>query len=122
MSKSKIAILGITMLVLSLPTITLASIDVYFSLVDDPEGAIIEQPNSAQESIDIAMYYFTYEPIAIAEAIIRAKNQGVKIRFMDHYKGSVYQFLLDNGLDNGGPAKQVTAGRDKEECNNCNDY
>jgi len=116
--KSKIAILGIAMLVLCLPTIALASINVYFSLVDDPEGAIIEELNSAQESIDIAMYYFTYEPIA--EAIIRAKNQGVKIRiFMDHYKGSVYQFLLDNGLDNGGPAKQVTADRDKEECNDC---
>ena len=121
MLKSKIAILGITMLVLSLPTITLASIDVYFSLVDNPEGAIIEQLNSAQESIDIAMYYFTYEPIA--EAIIRAKNQGVKIRiFMDHYKGSVYQFLLDNGLGNGGPAERVTADRDKEECNNCRGY
>ena len=40
--KSKIVILAITMLVLLLPTITLAAIDVYFSLVDDPEGAIIE--------------------------------------------------------------------------------
>jgi len=98
-----------------------AEVRVFFSPKGGIADEVIKQIDNAQEYIDIAMYSFTYEPIA--EAIIRAKNQGVKIRiFMDHYKGSVYQFLLDNGLDNGGPAKQVTADRDKEECNNCNDY
>ena len=59
MLKSKIAIVVTTMLVLLLPTAAFASIDVYFSLVDDPEGTIIEELNKAEKSIDIAMYYFT---------------------------------------------------------------
>ncbi|GAJ11467.1 unnamed protein product, partial [marine sediment metagenome] len=63
---------------------------------------IIRQIDNAQEYIDIAIYSFTYEPIA--EAIIRAKNRGVKIRIlMDkgraQRKSSVYQFLLDNDIE-----------------------
>lgn len=47
------------------------------------------------------MYSFTYEPIA--EAIIRAKNRGVKIRIlMDKQqaagKYSKYQYFLDNKI------------------------
>jgi len=76
--KSKIAILGITVLVLLLPTTTLASIDVYFSLVDDPEGAIIEELNEAKESIDIAMYYFTDRDLA--NAVIDVHTRGVAVR------------------------------------------
>ena len=78
MLKSKIAIVVTTMLVLLLPTITLAAIDVYFSLVDDPERAIIEQLNKAGESIDIAMYYFTDRDLA--NAVIDAHNRGVRVR------------------------------------------
>ena len=78
MLKSKIAILGIAMLVLSLPTITLASVDVYFSLIDDPEGAIIEELNKAEKSIDIAMYYFTDRDLA--NVVIDAHNRGVAVR------------------------------------------
>jgi len=62
----KRAILGIAMLVLLLPTITLASIDAYFSLVNDPEQAIIQELNEAKKSIDIAMYYFTDRDLANA--------------------------------------------------------
>jgi len=76
--RSKIAIVVTTMLVLLLPTITLAAIDVYFSLVGDPERAIIEQLNKAGESIDIAMYYFTDRNLA--NAVIDAYNRGVKVR------------------------------------------
>lgn len=47
------------------------------------------------------MYSFTYEPIA--EAIIRAKNRGVKIRILmdkvqSQGKYSKYKFLLDNDI------------------------
>lgn len=77
MSKPKIAILCIPILILLLPTITLASIDVYFSLVDDPEGAIIEELNKAKKSIDIAMYYFTDRDLA--NAVIDAHNRGVRM-------------------------------------------
>ncbi len=51
--KLKTAIIGIVVLVVLLPTITLASIDVYFSLVDDPEGAIIEELGKAEESMTL---------------------------------------------------------------------
>ena len=78
MLRSKIAIVATTMLVLLLPTITLAAIDVYFSLVGDPERAIIEQLNKAGESIDIAMYYFTDRNLA--NAVIDAHNRGVGVR------------------------------------------
>jgi len=99
--KSKTAILGITMLVLSLPTIALASINVYFSLVDDPEGAIIEELNSAQESIDIAMCYFTDRHLA--NAIIDAHKRGVRVRvYLDENqkkaKYSKSSYLAKQGL------------------------
>lgn len=79
MLKSKIAILSIIMTVLLLPGITSASIGVYFSLVDDPEEAIITELNKAKESIDIAMYYFTDRDLA--NAVIDAHNRRVKVRF-----------------------------------------
>lgn len=47
------------------------------------------------------MYSFTYEPIA--EAIVRAKNRGVKVRILmdkgqSQGKYSKYGFLLDNDI------------------------
>ena len=74
----KAAILGIAMLVLVVPNITLASIDVYFSLVDDPEQAIIQELDKAEKSIDIAMYYFTDRDLA--NAVIDGHNRGVRVR------------------------------------------
>ena len=101
MLKSKIAILGITMLVLLLPSVTLASIDVYFSLVDDPEGAIIEELNKAKKSIDIAMYYFTDRDLA--NAVIDAHNREVRIRvYLDkdqrEAKYSKSRYLAKHGI------------------------
>lgn len=58
--------------------IAFASIDAYFSLVDDPEGVIIEELNKAKESIDIAMYYFTDRDLA--NAVIDAHNRAVTER------------------------------------------
>lgn len=77
MLKSKIAIRGIAMLVFFL-AIAFASIDAYFSLVDDPEGVIIEELNKAKKSIDVAMYYFTDRNVA--NAIIDARNRAVTER------------------------------------------
>jgi len=48
---------------LPIPTFA-SSIKVYFSLVDDPGAAIIEQLNKAEESIDIATYHFTDRDLA----------------------------------------------------------
>jgi len=78
-----------------------AEIRVFFS----PEGGvaeeIIKQIDNAESYIDIAMYSFTYEPIA--EAIIRAKNRGVKIRILmdkgqSQGRYSKYKFFLDNDI------------------------
>ena len=80
---------------------SLAEIKVFFS----PEGGIaeeiIKQINNAQEYIDIAIYSFTYEPIA--KAIVRAEKRGVKIRILmdksqSEGKYSKYGFLLDNDI------------------------
>lgn len=51
--------------------------------------------------VDIAIYSFTYEPIA--GAIVRAKRRGVKIRILmdkgqSKGKYSKYKFLLDNDI------------------------
>ncbi|GAI44901.1 unnamed protein product, partial [marine sediment metagenome] len=78
-----------------------AEIKVFFSPQGGIAEEIIKQIDNAQEYIDIAIYSFTYEPIA--EAIIRAKNRGVKIRILmdkgqSQGKSSKYKFLLDNDI------------------------
>jgi len=78
MLKPKIGIVSVILLVLLLPTVAFASIDVYFSLVDDPEGTIIEELNKAKKSIDISMHYFTDRDLA--NAVMDAHNRGVRVR------------------------------------------
>ena len=101
MLRPKIAVLGIIVLALLLPTITFASIDVYFSLVDDPEGAVIEELNEAKKSIDIAMYYFTDRNLA--NAVIDAHNRGVRVRIyldkdQEEAKYSKSRYLAKHGI------------------------
>jgi len=78
-----------------------AEIRVFFSPKGGAAEEIIKQIDNAESYIDIAMYSFTYEPIA--EAIIRAKNRGVKIRILmdkvqSQGKYSKYEFFLDNEI------------------------
>jgi len=78
-----------------------AEIKVFFSPKGGIAEEIIKQIDNAQEYIDIAIYSFTYEPIA--EAIIRAKQRGVKIRILmdkgqSQGKSSKCEFLLDNDI------------------------
>lgn len=78
-----------------------AEIRIFFSPEGDIAEEIIKQINNAQEYIDIAIYSFTYEPIA--GAIVRAKRRGVKIRILmdkgqSKGKYSKYKFLLDNDI------------------------
>lgn len=93
---------GLILLILLLPVITFASsIKVYFSLVDDPEEAIIEELDKAEESIDVAMYYFTDRDLA--NALIDAHNRGVKIRvYLDkdqlEEKYSKSRYLAKQGI------------------------
>lgn len=78
-----------------------AEIRIFFSPKGGIAEEIIRKIDYAQEYIDIAMYSFTYE--RIAEAMIRAKNRGVKIRILidkgqSEGRDSKYKYLLDNGV------------------------
>jgi len=78
-----------------------AEIRVFFSPKGGIAEEIVKQIDNAQDYIDIAMYSFTYEPMA--EAIIIAKNRGVRIRILmdkgqSQGKYSKYKFFLDNDI------------------------
>jgi len=57
---------------------SLAKTEVYFSLYDDPKAIIIENINKAEIFIYIAMYTFTDQEIS--QAVIEAKERGVRVR------------------------------------------
>ncbi len=91
-------------LVLAMPLFTytaFASIDVYFSLVNDPEGAIIQELDKAKETIDIAIYYFTDRDLA--NEVIGAYDRGVRVRiYLDKgQKEATYsksRYLVKHGV------------------------
>jgi len=92
---------SILVLVLLAYTASYAEIKVFFSPDGGAAEEIIRQIENAESYIDIAMYSFTYEPIA--EAVIRAKNRGVRVRIlMDKVQSqgrySKYKFFLENGV------------------------
>ncbi len=76
--RSKILVLALGLAIPFLTYTAFASIDVYFSLVNDPEGAIIQELDKANETIDMAMYYFTDRDLA--NAVIDAHDRGVRVR------------------------------------------
>ena len=80
---------------------TLAKTEVYFSLSDNPQKAIIKNINQAQAFINIAMYIFTDREIAIP--LVKARERGVKVRlYLDQdqvdYKYSQSRFLVQKGI------------------------
>jgi hypothetical protein len=85
-----------------LPLYSAASeVEVYFSLVDDPEQQIINYLDSAEKNIDIAMYYFTDSDLS--HAVVDAIERGIKIRiYLDHSqvnaKYSSSRFFVKNGI------------------------
>lgn len=78
MLRPKILILALALSILLFTSATFASTDVYFSLANDPEGAIIEELDKTRKTIDIAMYYFTDRDLA--NAVIDAHDRGVRVR------------------------------------------
>ena len=78
MLRPKILILALALSIVLFTSVTFASIDVYFSRVNDPEGAIIEELDKARKTIDIAMYYFTDRDLA--NEVIDAYDRGVRVR------------------------------------------
>jgi phosphatidylserine/phosphatidylglycerophosphate/cardiolipin synthase-like enzyme len=76
---------------------------VYFSLYDDPESVIIEHLAKAEESIYIAMYYFTDSQLA--REVVKAKNRGVELKiYLDssqiNAQYSKSRFIINEGLEN----------------------
>jgi len=100
MKKVIILFFGCSLLFISTTSFA-SSITPYFSLVDDPETAIINQFNQAQETVDIAMYYFTDRELA--NAAIEAHKRGVVVRvYLDkdqkEAKYSKSRYLANNGV------------------------
>ena len=100
---TKISILAFLIIVLSI-TISispLAKTEVYFSLSDNPQKAIIKNINQAQAFINIAMYIFTDKEIALP--LINAQKRGVKVRvYLDKSQiessYSVSRLLVQKGI------------------------
>jgi len=81
--------------------ISLAKTEVYFSLSDNPQKAIIKNINQAEAFINIAMYVFTDKEIALP--LIDAQKRGVKVRvYLDRSQiestYSVSRLLVQKGI------------------------
>jgi len=80
---------------------TCPEIAVYFSPSPQPEQAIIEQLDSAQNSIHIAMYYFTDSDLAWA--VVHAFERGVEVKVLldEEQETATYsksRFLANRGI------------------------
>ena len=100
---TKFSILAFLVLILSITISisTLAKTEVYFSLSDNPQKAIIRNINQAEASINIAMYVFTDKEITAF--LIDAQNKGIKVRvYLDKSQiessYSVSRFLVQKGI------------------------
>jgi len=100
---TKFSILAFLIIVLSvtISTSTLAKTEVYFSLYDNPQKAIIKNINQAEAFINIAMYIFTDKEIALP--LVNAQKRGVKVRvYLDRSQiessYSVSRFLVQKGI------------------------
>ena len=79
-TKNKITIITLTIIILTLILYfsSLAKTEVYFSLYNNPQKAIIKNIDQAETFINIAMYIFTDKEIALT--LIKAQDRGVKVR------------------------------------------
>ncbi|MHC2995427.1 MAG: DUF1669 domain-containing protein [Candidatus Atribacteria bacterium] len=99
--KLTIFLLLIIILISQFFLISLAKTEVYFSLYDNPQKAIIKNINQAEAFINIAMYVFTDKEIAAS--LINSQKRGVKVRvYLDksqidsNYSQS--RFLVQKGI------------------------
>jgi len=100
---TKYSILAFLVLILSITISisTLAKTEVYFSLYDNSQKAIIKNINQAEAFINIAMYVFTDREIAFP--LVKAQERGVKVRlYLDkeqvEYQYSQSRFLVQKGI------------------------
>ena len=102
-TKTKITIITLTIIILTLTLClsSLAKTEVYFSLSDNPQKAIIENINQAEAFINIAMYIFTDKEIALP--LINAQKRGAKVRvYLDKSQiessYSISRLLVQKGI------------------------
>lgn len=99
--KITILLLLIIIIISQFSLFTLAKTEVYFSLSDNPQKAIIKNINQAEAFINIAMYVFTDKEIALS--LVKARERGVKVRlYLDKdqvdYQYSQSRFLVQKGI------------------------
>jgi len=100
---TKFSILAFLIIVLSIAISisTLAKTEVYFSLSDNPQKEIIKNINQAEIYINIAMYTFTDQEIALS--LTNAQKRGVKVRvYLDRSQiestYSISRLLVQKGI------------------------
>jgi DNA uptake protein ComE-like DNA-binding protein len=100
---AKYSILAFLVIVLSIiiSISTLAKTEVYFSLYDNPQKEIIKNINQAQAFINIVMYTFTDQEIALS--LTNAQNRGIKVRvYLDRSQiestYSISRLLVQKGI------------------------
>ena len=94
-------ILGLA-LIFSYPFMVKANNIVYFSPRGKCEKNIIDKINATKKTLDIAVYSINNDKIV--DAILKAKNRGVKVRILTdktQAKGpsSKFKYLYDNGVN-----------------------
>ncbi len=81
-------------------TVSGTNIESYFSPTDNTTSKIVNAINTADYTLDIAM--FTFINNDIGDAVIAAKNRGVNVRCIIeniNYFGSEYNSLVSNGIN-----------------------
>ncbi|MDO8625101.1 MAG: phospholipase D-like domain-containing protein [Candidatus Diapherotrites archaeon] len=78
------------------------STTVYFCPHEDCQHALLEQINDSQQTIDIAIYSFT--DADIADALIAAKDRGVRVRVVFDSGQAKSQYSEDETLEQKGIA------------------
>ena len=102
-TKTKLTLITLTIIILTLILClsSFAKTEVYFSLSENPQKAIIKNINQAETYINIAMYTFTDQEIALSLA--NAQKRGVKVRvYLDRSQiestYSVSRLLVQKGI------------------------
>lgn len=81
-------------------TVSGTNIESYFSPTDNTTSQIVNAINTADYTLDIAM--FTFINNDLGDAVVAAKNRGVNVRCIIenvNYFGSEYNSLINNGIN-----------------------
>jgi phosphatidylserine/phosphatidylglycerophosphate/cardiolipin synthase-like enzyme len=82
--------------------------NVFFCPEDNCSANLISEINSAEKSIDIAVYSFTNT--SISDALIEAKNRGVEVRVIFDYLQASSEYSVDELLENKEISVKIKKG------------